>query len=69
MATREEDLLPVADLCKAYGIQKPLKIVRGGASRTESVLAGGAGMSGGRGVYRRPRRRPDPWRSPELIDG
>lgn len=39
VATREEDLLPVADLCKAYGIQKPLKIVRGGASRTESVLA------------------------------
>lgn len=39
VATREEDLLPVADLCKAYGIRKPLKIVRGGASRTESVLA------------------------------
>ena len=39
VATREEDLLPVADLCKAYGIQKPLKIVRGGASRAESVLA------------------------------
>jgi len=39
IATREEDLLAVADLCKAYGVDKPLKIVRGGASRAESVLA------------------------------
>ncbi len=39
VAVREEDLLQVADLCKAYGLQKPLKIVRGGSSRTESVLA------------------------------
>ncbi len=39
VAVREEDMLPVADLCKDYGISKPLKIVRGGPSRTESVLA------------------------------
>ena len=39
VAAREEDLLTVADLCKAYGISRPLKIVKGGATRTESVLA------------------------------
>lgn len=39
VAVREEDLLPAADLCKIYGISKPVKIVRGGATRAESVLA------------------------------
>lgn len=39
IAAREEDLLPIGDLCKLYGIRKPVKIVRGGATRTESVLA------------------------------
>ena len=37
VAAREEDLLPVGDLCKIYGITKPVKIVRGGESRQESV--------------------------------
>lgn len=39
VAVREEDLLPTGDLCKLYGITKPVKIVRGGGSRLESVLA------------------------------
>ena len=39
VATREEDLLMIADLCKQYAIAKPVKIVRGGDSRQESVLA------------------------------
>lgn len=39
VAVREEDLLPTGDLCKLYGITKPVKIVRGGESRLESVLA------------------------------
>lgn len=39
IAVREEDLLPTGDLCKLYGIAKPVKIVRGGESRLESVLA------------------------------
>ena len=30
VATREEDLLTVGDLCKTYGIAKPVKIVCGG---------------------------------------
>ena len=39
VATREEDLLTVGDLCKTYGIAKPVKIVRGGDTRAASVLA------------------------------
>ena len=38
IATREEDLLTYADLCKTHGITKPVKVVIGGASREESVL-------------------------------
>ena len=39
VAAREEDLLAVGDLCRTFGVTKPVKIVRGGANRTESVLA------------------------------
>ena len=38
IAAREEDLLTYAELCKAYGIQKPVKVILGGATREESVL-------------------------------
>ncbi|MDE7244268.1 MAG: 2-C-methyl-D-erythritol 4-phosphate cytidylyltransferase [Oscillospiraceae bacterium] len=38
-AVREEDLIPVAGLCKTYGITKPVKIVRGGETRLASVMA------------------------------
>lgn len=38
VATREQDILAVAELCKIYGIRKSIKIVRGGESRLESVL-------------------------------
>lgn len=37
VAAREEDLLLFGDLCKIYGVTKPVKIVRGGESRLESV--------------------------------
>lgn len=37
VAAREEDLLAFGDLCKIYGITKPVKIVRGGETRLESV--------------------------------
>ena len=37
VAAREEDLLSFGDLCKIYGIWKPVKIIRGGESRLESV--------------------------------
>lgn len=38
IAAREEDILAYAELCKVYGIQKPVKVIAGGATRTESVL-------------------------------
>ena len=39
VATREELLLEVADICASVGIRKPVKVIRGGETRTESVLA------------------------------
>ena len=39
VASREEDLLVIGDLCKTYGISKPVKIVCGGETRAVSVLA------------------------------
>jgi 2-C-methyl-D-erythritol 4-phosphate cytidylyltransferase len=38
IATREDDLVPISQLCKAYGISKCTKVVRGGATRAHSVL-------------------------------
>ena len=38
IAAREEDLLGLAELCRSEGITKLSKIVKGGASRAESVL-------------------------------
>ena len=38
IAAREEEILPYSDLCRTYGISKPVKVVRGGSNRTESVL-------------------------------
>ena len=37
-AAREDELLHDAELCKAFGIRKPVKVIVGGATRTESVL-------------------------------
>ena len=39
IAVRESDLLEAAELCRVYGIRKPVKIVRGGESRLDSVLS------------------------------
>ena len=39
VATREELLLTVADLCGRCGLHKPVKVVRGGSTRVQSVLA------------------------------
>ena len=38
ITSREEDILTFSDLCRTYGIRKPVKVVRGGTNRTESVL-------------------------------
>ena len=37
VATREEALMPISDLCRRYGITKCTKVVRGGESRVHSV--------------------------------
>ncbi len=42
IAAREEDMVRFADLCKAWGIEKPVKIVLGGKTRAESVLRAAA---------------------------
>lgn len=38
VAAREEDIIPVSDLCRTYGITKCTKVIRGGQSREHSVL-------------------------------
>lgn len=38
VAAREEDLVEISRLCHTYGIAKCVKVVRGGESRTHSVL-------------------------------
>ena len=40
IVTREALLVPLAQLCKDYSFTKVSKIIRGGASRTESVFLG-----------------------------
>ncbi|MBE7004399.1 MAG: 2-C-methyl-D-erythritol 4-phosphate cytidylyltransferase [Ruminococcaceae bacterium] len=42
LAVREEDLLRFAELCKTYEIKKPVKVIVGGKTRTESVLRAAA---------------------------
>jgi len=39
LAVREEELVLMAEICKAYNVSKPMKLVRGGADRMESVMA------------------------------
>lgn len=38
IAAKEDDIPTIGTLCKTFGIRKSVKIVRGGADRTESVL-------------------------------
>ena len=40
LVTREDLMLPFAELCKQIGLKKPVKIIKGGDVRTKSVLAG-----------------------------
>ena len=40
LVTREDLLVPLAELCKGCALQKPVKVIRGGETRTESVMAG-----------------------------
>ncbi|MBQ4426735.1 MAG: 2-C-methyl-D-erythritol 4-phosphate cytidylyltransferase [Oscillospiraceae bacterium] len=45
IVTREESIVKIADLCAQYNISKATKIVKGGAERMDSVLAGIAEIS------------------------
>lgn len=38
VATRESDLVEIAELCRTYGITKCAKVIRGGESRAHSVM-------------------------------
>lgn len=40
VVTRSEKIMEVADMCKKYGISKTSKVIFGGATRSESSLAG-----------------------------
>ena len=42
IAAREEDLIRYAGLCKTFGITKPVKVIKGGKTRTESVYCAAA---------------------------
>lgn len=42
IAAREEDMVRFAELCKAWDIGKPVKVVLGGRTRAESVLRAAA---------------------------
>jgi len=68
IAAREEDFLPIGELCKTYGISKPVKIVRGGETRLASVFSASLEcreQADYLGVHDGAR----PLASPELIDG
>lgn len=39
VAARSEDIVPIADMCKRFGISKVSHIVRGGETRAHSVMA------------------------------
>lgn len=45
IAAREEDMVRFAELCKAWGIEKPVKVVLGGKTREESVLRAASEVS------------------------
>ncbi len=67
IAAREEDLVRFAELCKANGVTKPVKVIVGGKTRAESVLR--AAMEANEdadllAVHDGAR----PFASPELID-
>ena len=50
LVTREDLMVALGTLCSRRGIDKVRRVVRGGATRTESVLAGLAAVSPGMGL-------------------
>lgn len=60
VATREELLLTVADLCGRCGLHKPVKVVRGGSTRVPVRPGRRLGGQPQGGASGRSRRRPSP---------
>lgn len=46
VATRQDNILPLGSLCREYALDKVTKIVCGGSTRAESVMAGILELSG-----------------------
>lgn len=46
LVTREDLIVPMSQMCQDYAISKVTKVVRGGASRTQSVRLGTLEVSG-----------------------
>lgn len=50
LVARPDDIIPLSECCRNFGVTKLTQIVTGGASRTESVLNGLMAMSGKAGL-------------------
>lgn len=68
VASREEDLIPISQLCHTYGITKCTKVVRGGESRAHSVLLAALEADGDAELLA-VQDGARPLVTPELIDG
>lgn len=67
IATREEEIVPLANLCKTYGITKCTKVICGGESRAHSVFKA-ALEAGSDADYLAVQDGARPLVSPKLID-
>lgn len=67
IAAREEDLVKFAELCKRWGITKPVKVVVGGKTRAESVLRAATEANGDADLLAI-QDGARPFVTPELID-
>ena len=67
IATREEEIVEISDLCYTYGISKCTKVVRGGESRVHSVMRAAVEAAPGTG-FLAVQDGARPLVTPELID-
>lgn len=67
IATREEEIVEISDLCHTYGISKCTKVVRGGESRVHSVMRAAVEAAPGTG-FLAVQDGARPLVTPDLID-
>lgn len=67
IATREEEIVEISDLCHTYGISKCTKVVRGGESRVHSVMHAAVEAAPGTG-FLAVQDGARPLVTPDLID-